>query len=161
MTQQGNHTDSGSKTFAPKLYYLIVWVLTFLLGLFGVVVSEVFSVAFWVWLVVAIVAIRQIWVTRWVTISDDTIRVRNVVGVEAATEWSSVISWSEREIPVRRERLFIIVKLTGANVKRPDKKLTITVDSDTHEFDTVRALIRESVPPEAAGGTQPSSDSNT
>lgn len=127
------------------MFFLVIWTLTFALGVYGVIVSPKPSLIFWVWLAIALVASRQIWTMRWVQVDDEAIRVRNIAQRGRELRWEDITKIEEREIAVRKEKSFCIVKVTGEMAWRPGKPTTIVVDSDTVGFDVLLELIRSRV----------------
>ena len=134
-----------AQTFPPKVYFLVVWVLTFLFALFGVVVSVAWSVAFWIWIVIMGVSFRQIWTTRWIRIDEEGIRSRNFALQGKELSWNAISDVDEREIPVRKDRAFYVLKISGTTEALSDKETTITIDSDTVGFDILRDVIQNVV----------------
>lgn len=133
------------RIFPPKKFYLVVWLLTGVLAVFGVIMSPASSIIFWVWLAIAVISVRQVWTTRWVQIDREGIRVRNIVQVGREIRWDAVSKIEEREIPVRKERSFNLIKVTGEMTSRPGRLTTITVDSDTVGFDELTRIVRAHV----------------
>lgn len=133
------------RTFPPKMFFLVIWVLTLALALYGVVVSPKPSLIFWIWLAVTLVALRQIWTMRWVQVDAEAIRVRNIAQRGRELRWENVSKIEEQEIAVRKEKSFRIVKVTGEMASRPGRPTTIVVDSDTVGFDVLLEIIRTSV----------------
>ncbi len=130
------------RTFPPKTFFLAVWFVTLGFGVFGMVVAETWSIPFLVWTAVTIVAFRQIWTTRWVQVDREGIRVRNLAQRGREMNWSDITDLNEREIPVRKGKFFVVMKLTGEMKHQPGRRTTIVVDSDTDGFEVLREVIR-------------------
>ena len=133
------------QTFPPKMSFLIIWVITFLFGVFGMIVAETWSSIFWVWTVVALISFRQIWVMNWVQVDDLGIRVRNFAQRGKELDWSGVADLDEQEVPVRKGNPFVIIKLRGVSSHHPDRETTIAIDSDTVGFDLLREFVQAKV----------------
>ncbi|MCB0714030.1 MAG: hypothetical protein KDD67_17025 [Ignavibacteriae bacterium] len=130
------------RTFPPKMSFLVVWIITFVFGVFGMIVADAWSGAFWLWTVVALVSLRQVWVTRWVQVDSKGIRVRNIAQRGRELFWEDVSDIDEREIPVRKSKSFFVLKVQGETKYRPGKTTTITIDSDIVGFETLREIVQ-------------------
>ena len=138
-----NFMPEESRIFPPRMFYLVVWILTLLLALFGSIVSPKPSTIFWVWAGIALIALRQVWVTRWVQVDEEGIRVRNIAQRGRELRWEAISDVQEREVPVRKDRPFRIAKLKGQMESRPGRETTIVIDSDTAGFDALIEIVRE------------------
>lgn len=134
------------RTFAPKKFFLVIWLCTLVLAGLGMYVADWFSVPFWIWMIVAATCVRQIWVTRWVQVDTEGIRVRNILGRGRELLWDSITEVDDRVIPIRKENGFTVMKLSGEMQQRPGRVTTITVDSDIAGFDALRKIIMSAVP---------------
>ncbi|MGE3801370.1 MAG: hypothetical protein AB7H80_10145 [Candidatus Kapaibacterium sp.] len=130
------------QTFPPKMSFLVVWIITLGFGVFGMIVADAWSAAFWLWTVVALVSLRQVWVTRWVQVDNRGIRVRNIAQRGRELYWEDVSDVDEREIPVRKSKSFFVLKVQGETKYRPGKTTTITIDSDIVGFETLREIVQ-------------------
>lgn len=146
-----SHTVPSEKlsvaiTFPPKKFYLVLWILTFVIGIFGAAVASKPSFIFLIWIGVVLVALRQIWVTRWVQTDAEGIRVRNIAQRGRELRWEHITDVEERDISVRNKKSFSMVKITGHMPSRPGRPTTIVVDSDTVNFEMLRNIIRVNRP---------------
>ncbi|MCE2502688.1 MAG: hypothetical protein J4G05_01320 [Chlorobi bacterium] len=131
-----------SRTFPPKMYLLVVWIVTSLFALFGIIVSAAWSIAFWIWTAVLLVSLRQVWATHWIQVDQKGIRVRNLLFHRKEVEWDTITDVNEREIPVRKNKSFFVLKISGEMNVRSSKETTIMIDSDIAGFDILRELIQ-------------------
>jgi len=131
-----------SRTFPPKMYLLVVWIVTSLFALFGIIVSAAWSIAFWIWTAVLLVSLRQVWATHWIQVDQKGIRVRNLLFHRKEVEWEKITDVNEREIPVRKNKSFFVLKISGEMNVRSSKETTIMIDSDIAGFDILRELIQ-------------------
>lgn len=161
------------RTFPPKIFFLIVWIGTLLFALFGVAVSRPFSVPFWIWLLVTLVAVRQIWRTQWTRLDRDGMTVRNIFGWKRSLRWTSITRVDLKRIGVRRQgsfsltsmfnggrtqegttpemprrsSAFSILTVEGVRDGADDGKTTrLVIDSDTVGFETLGELVQGAVP---------------
>ena len=131
------------RTFPPKMFYLVIWIVTFVMAVCGIFFAPKSSIMVWIWAGVALIALRQVWVTRWVQIDRGGIRVRNIAQRGRELQWEAVEEIQEKEVAVRTGKPFRLVKIVGEMSVRPGRRTTITIDSDTVGFDVLLALIRD------------------
>lgn len=141
-----SETLSVAITFPPKKFYLILWILTFVIGVFGAAVAPKPSFIFLIWIGVVLVAFRQVWVTRWVQTDAEAIRVRNIAHRGRELRWEHITKVEERDISIRSKKSFSMIKITGHMPSRPDRPTTIVLDSDTADFEMLRNVIRANGP---------------
>lgn len=136
------------RTYAPKGFFLGVWVVTTAIGIAGLLIALLAGASWWFWVVVLLIGLRQLWVTRWVQVDSEGIRTRNIFGRGRSLPWQGVTAVDEKTFPMRKEKFFSIISLEGTSDLRGGTKETIRVDSDINGFDTLRRIILEMAPAE-------------
>ena len=136
------------QTYAPKGFFLVVWVITALMGLGGLVLALVSDAAWWFWALILLLGLRQLWVTRWVQVDREGIRTRNIFGRGRSLTWEGLTDVDEQTFPIRKEKFFSVITLRCIPDVRAGKEDTIRVDSDITGFDVLRQIIL-SMSPEA------------
>ena len=134
------------QTYAPKGFFLGVWVVTTVMGLAGLALAIVSGAAWWFWTVILLLGLRQLWVTRWVQVDREGIRTRNVFGRGRSLTWEGLTDVDERTFPIRKEKFFSVITLRGTSDVRTGKDDTIKVDSDINGFDILRQIILTMAP---------------
>lgn len=134
------------QTYAPKGFFLVVWVITALMGLGGLVLALVSDAAWWFWALILLLGLRQLWVTRWVQVDREGIRTRNIFGRGRSLTWEGLTDVDEQTFPIRKEKFFSVITLRGISDVRAGKEDTIRVDSDITGFDVLRQIILSMAP---------------
>lgn len=135
-----NGVNDQEQKFPPKGFFLVVWVLTLLFTIAGLVVSAPGSVPFWIWIVLTAVALRQIWSMNWIMLSHEGIRSRNLFQYGKQMSWSDITSIDEREIPVRKDRSFYVMKIFGQGSNGREER--IMIDSDIVGYQHIQEIVR-------------------
>lgn len=146
----GLATLDTPRVFPPKMFYLIVWLATLGLSMYGMVATPGDNIAVYIWLIIAAVAAWQVWTTRWVQIDSDGVRVRNILHRGRQLDWRQISRFHEEEVRLNKGT-YVLIRLSneGAN-ETPLRPTRITITSDQIGFDTLRELIKEGMKTAAA-----------
>lgn len=139
----GPATLDTPRVFPPKMFYLIVWLATLALSMYGMLATPEENIAGYIWLIISAVAAWQVWTTRWVQIDSEGIRVRNILHRGRALQWSQVSRFHEEEVRLNKGT-YVLIRLSNEGSGEPPLRPTkITITSDQIGFDTLRELIKE------------------
>ena len=132
------------QTFGPKGIFLGVWIGSTVIGLAGLIIALLSDAPYWFWILTILIGLRQLWVTRWVQVDRQGVRTRNIFGRGRSLPWEGISDFEERTFPLRSEKFFSLIKLTGSSDLVP-RETTIEIDSDINGFDLLRGMIAEAV----------------
>lgn len=131
------------RVFPPKMFYLVVWLATLALSMYGMLVTPSENLAIYVWLIISAVAAWQVWTTRWVQIDSEGIRVRNILHRGRELQWGEIRRFHEEEVRLNKGA-YVLIRLSNENAGEPALRPTkITITSDQIGFDSLRELIKE------------------
>ena len=132
------------RMFGPRKFLVVIWALTLAIALYGLVETVNTGPALYVWIVVFLVSLWQIWLVRWVQVDAEGIRYRNVFHRGRELRWDEITDYHEEEVRLSKHP-YIVLHLSNASsgAVRPVKmKLT----NDQVGFETLRTIVREAVP---------------
>jgi hypothetical protein len=132
------------RVFPPKLFYPIVWFLTLALSLYGIIFTPFGGGALYIWIVIGLVAVWQVWTIRWVQVDERGIRARNILQRGGELRWDEIAVFHEEDVALNKRVYSIIdVANSGTDGARPTR---IRITSDQVGFDMLREIIRAAVP---------------
>ena len=132
------------RTFPPKRFLLIVWIITLVVALYGLVVTLGNGRVSIVWLAISVIGFWQLWTLRWVQVDSEGIRIRNIFQRGRALRWDQITRFHEEEVRLNKGAYALLrISNEGAGTPRPTR---IDITSDQIGFDTLRDIVREAAP---------------
>jgi Bacterial PH domain len=135
--------------FPPKRFLLIVWVLTLSFAIYGFIATPHTRGAIYVWIVIGGVAIWQLWTLRWVQVDRDGIRTRNIFQRGRGLRWEEVTRFHEEEVHLNKGTYAVLFLSNEGSAGGRRTKISLT--NDQVDFNSLREIVRESVPKKAEG----------
>jgi hypothetical protein len=132
------------RTFPPNRLLFVVWGVTLLISLFGLFAVSNTPRSFLFWIVIAAVAFWQVWVTRWVRVDQEGIKIRNIFQRGRQLRWEEITEFREEELPLQK-RSYVTIHLSNHGAGTPHAT-KINVTSDQVGFESLRTIVREAVP---------------
>jgi len=133
------------RTFPPKRFLLIVWIITIVVALYGIIATIGNGRISIIWLVISVVAFWQLWTIRWVQVDNEAIRIRNIFQRGRELRWDAITRFHEEEVHLNKGS-YSLLRLSnegGADISRPTR---IDITSDQIGFDMLRDIVREAAP---------------
>jgi hypothetical protein len=132
------------RTFPPKRFLLIVWIITLVVALYGIVATLGNGRVSIVWLAISIIGFWQLWTIRWVQVDNEGIRIRNIFQRGRELRWDQITRFHEEEVRLNKGA-YSLMRLSneGAGAPRPTR---IDITSDQIGFDILRDIVREAAP---------------
>jgi len=124
--------------FPPKIFYVIIWVLTFIITVCILIFTEP---NFWsnlVYGLFSLAAIYQLWQVIWVKFDDNKITVTNIFGMKTVADWNTLSSYKLEEIHLRKNNFQILKLFSNLN----NTKNIIKITSDQVGFDTLLTVVK-------------------
>src|SRR5438270_205394 len=118
-----------SRTFPPKIFYLLVWLATLVLTLYGIFATPDPGPILFVWIGVAAVAVWQLWTIYWVRIDGEGIRVNNILQRTWRLRWDEITTFHEEDIKLNK-RVYSIVDLSNKPPEGKSSGTNIRLTSD-------------------------------
>lgn len=133
------------RIFPPKRFLLIVWIVTLLLAVYGLIATPGEEMVIYVWLIIAVIAFWQVWTLRWVEVDNEAIRVRNIFQRGRELRWEEVTRFHEEEVRLNKGS-YVLLLLSNEGAKDQQRPIKISLTSDQVGFETLREIIREVAP---------------
>ncbi len=138
-----------ARIFPPRKFQFVVWAATLAVAVYGLAVTT--SLGAWTtfaWVVIALIAIWQIWGIRWVQVDSEGVRARNIFHRGRELRWDQITMFREEEVKLSRKP-YVILYLSNRGAGERLTKMELT--SDQVGFDILREIVRGAVPEEALG----------
>jgi hypothetical protein len=132
------------RVFGPRKFLVVIWGLTLVVALYGLVETLNAGPALYVWIVVFVVSFWQIWLVRWVQVDADGIRYRNVFQRGRELRWEEITDYREEEVRLSKHP-YIAIHLSNAS-SGADTPVRMKLTNDQVGFETLRTIVREAVP---------------
>lgn len=132
------------RMFGPRKFLMVVWALTLVVALYGLIGTEGSTPALYVWIVVFLVAFWQIWLVRWVQVDADGIRYRNVFQRGRELRWDDITDYREEEVRLSKHP-YVVLHLSNAS-SGTRRAVRMKLTNDQVGFETLRTIVREAVP---------------
>src|SRR5688500_2460365 len=114
------------RMFGPRKFLMVIWGLTLVIAIYGLVETFGAGPALYVWSVVFVVAFWQVWLVRWVQVDADGIRYRNVFQRGRELLWDDITDYREEEVRLSKHP-YVVLHLSGTHAgtsRRVRMKLT-------------------------------------
>lgn len=135
------------RTFPPNRLLLVVWGVTLLMALFGLITVPLLEPALLFWVAIAVIAFWQVWTTRWVQMDEEGIRTRNIFQRGRQLRWEEITEFREEELPLQK-RSYTTIRISNRVPEGSALLTRISITSDQVGFETLRTIVREAIPDE-------------
>lgn len=132
-------------TFPPRTFLLVVWIVTFLFAIFGIIATPGWTVAIYLWSVISVVALWQLWTLRWVQLDNNGIRVQNIFHRARTLRWEEITAFHEQEVQLNKGS-YTVLRLSNNGTEGIQRITTITLTNDQVNFTYLREIVRAAVP---------------
>lgn len=131
--------------YPPRRFLMIVWIITFLVAIYGIIATPGFTVAIYAWSVISVVAVWQLWTLRWVELNNDSIRTRNIFRHACSLRWDEVTEFKEEEVRLNKGT-YTVLRLSNEGTAGVTKPTKIALTNDQQNFTQLRDIVRNAVP---------------
>ncbi|MBC8144021.1 MAG: PH domain-containing protein [bacterium] len=132
------------RMFGPRKFLMVIWVLTLVIAVYGLIETFGAGPAVYVWIVVFVISFWQVWLVRWVQVDEDGIRYRNIFQRGRELRWDDISDYREEEVRLSKHP-YVVLHLSGARVDGA-RPIRMKLTNDQIGFETLRTIVREAVP---------------
>lgn len=144
-----------SRIFPPKKTLLVIWGVTLLFSVFGIVVTPIAPgltigpLSFWI--AVFLISLWQLSGVHWVQVDNDGVRYKNVFQRGRELRWDDVTEFREEEFSlapsrIRNRQPYVVLHLSNRGKEGVIRPTKMQITNDQLEFETLRTIVRAASP---------------